>query len=204
MRRLLAAALLLAARGALAADDDFEEEEPQRSLALGPTRSASAVLSGDVGWLRSGLRVDLGLGASVDLDLRLESFALSRGLGGQNAGFAGVRYSPFDGAGFRASVTFELGLVFVPELLGTQDLFVLRGELAMGYPIERFLPYFRVAVRGIHFDATTTSGWDHDAEVGGGLERAFGKLLVGAEATSWLQPGVRGLPQWRVRAGWSF
>jgi hypothetical protein len=204
-RLLVAAALVLAARGALAADDDFEPEEaPQRSIALGPTGTGNAVISGDLGWLRSGFRVDLGVGGGFDLDVRIDSFLLQRGIGGQNAGYAGLRYSPLDGPGLRATVAAEIGIVFVPSLIGTRDNFAVRGELTVGYPVYRFMPYLRASLRGLYFDATTTSGWDHDGEVGGGVERAFGSLLVAAEATSWLQPGVRGLPQWRIRAGWSF
>ena len=206
MRRLaLAAALALSiAPPPAAADDDFEDDAPTRSLALGPVPSSTATLSVDAGWLRSGARVDLGLAVGLDLTLRGETFALHSGLDGQNAGFVGLRFSPLAGPGLRLSLSGEAGLLFVPARVGTLDVLVLRAELVVGTEALGFLPYLRAAVRGLRHDAAGYDGWDRDGEVAAGLERAVGQVLLGAEASAWIQPVVSGLFQWRLRAGVAF
>jgi hypothetical protein len=59
-------------------------------------------------------------------------------------------------------------------------------------------------VRGLRFGGNGYSGWDRNVETGAGVERAFGRLLAGAEGLLTHQPGVDPLREWRIRGGWSF
>jgi hypothetical protein len=200
--RTLALAALLAASPALAdeLDDDFGAP-PSRSIALGPVRKGGVLLSLDLGWLRSGLRGDLGLSRTLNLVARVETFALDYGFSAQNAVYAGLRWSPLGGdSTARVSVTGEVGSI----LHENQAEYVLRGEIAAGAVLSFATPYARAAVRALYFDAGDGGSYAPEGEIGLGVERNLGSILVGAEAALWLRPALDTLPQWRIRAAYEF
>jgi hypothetical protein len=209
--RALAALLLLAAApGARAAEEaawdrDFEPLPSRHSLALGPVTPGELVPSMEVGWLRSGLRVDLGMGLDFDLFVRLEGFLLHSGLKGQNVGAAGLRFSPVKEGPFRLSVALELGGIFLTSGRSTVDLAAVRGELTAGFvPFDDWLAYGRLSLRGVSTSRGVQGAWGRDEEFGAGLERVlFQRLVVAGEFYTWAREGQPGLGQWRVRVGYA-
>lgn len=202
MRTLALAAALLAASSALAdeLDEDFAPA-PTRSLALGPVRAGGLLLSVDLGWLRSGVRADLGLSGTVSLVARLDTLALDYGISAQNATYAGLRWSPLGDSTVRVSATVEGGLI----LHEAEVEYAIRGELAVGVVLERLAtPYLRFALRGLSFDAGEGGTLARDSEVAAGVERLVGRVIVGAEASLWLRPELDTIPQWRLRAAFPF
>jgi hypothetical protein len=186
--------------------DEFEEAPSGRSLAFGPVPVGETNLSLDVGWLRSGLRADIGAGFGVDLVIRVDTFLLQEGFAGQTGGYVGLRASPFEEGLFRLSLSFEVGEVIIPQRIGSVDSFVLRGDLVGGISFDTYgILYARVAFRGQHAGGYGYQAWGTDEEAGLGYElRVASKVLLGAEAFSWARPRLSGLPQWRLRVGYAF
>lgn len=212
MRALALTALLAAlpgvaraAPGADAADADFEAERGPRSIAMGPLPGGSPVFSLDAGWLRSGLRLDLGLFGGVDLVLRADGMLLYDGLRGQNGLHVGARFTPVAAeSGFRLGVEFTGGVVLVSAAAETVTMTTLRGELVLGTVFDLANVYARLAVRGVDAGVMGLPGWVRDEEVGLGVERVFfGRWVLAAEGYTWARPHHAGLGQWRIRVGFS-
>ncbi|HET9555276.1 MAG TPA: hypothetical protein VFP50_20085 [Anaeromyxobacteraceae bacterium] len=205
--RLLPALLLLLTAGTASAapfDEDFELEEAPASLAFGPLRPGHALLFAEGGWLRSGVGVGIGLGAGFDLLVRADTFLLE-GTGGQSAAYGGVRLSPFELEPFRFTATIEAGEVFIGGRGPNDDVFSLRTEVLAGVDLLRdWRLYGRGLLRYLAAAVDTSTRWTTDGELGAGLERSFGRWIVGAEVGTWLQPRQDGLVQWRLRVGHAF
>ncbi|HEX9289700.1 MAG TPA: hypothetical protein VF904_09255 [Anaeromyxobacteraceae bacterium] len=207
MRRLAPlAAIVIAAFTFGARADEFEEAPSGRSLAFGPVPVGETNLSLDVGWLRSGLRADIGAGFDFDLVIRLDSFLLQDGFGGQTGGYAGIRVSPLEDGLFRVALSFEVGEVIIPQRVGSIDSFVLRGDVAAGISLDPYgVAYARVALRGQRAGGYGYTSWGRDEEAGVGYEvRVANKVLLGAEAYTWARPKLPALPEWRLRVGYAF
>lgn len=203
MHALALTALLAALAAAPAADpdDDFEPART-RSLALGPLPAGSPLLSADVGWLRSGLRLDLGLVGAVDLVLRGEAMLLYDGLDAQNGAHLGLRFTPISEGAFRVGVELTAGQLILAGRAETVTRTALRGELVLGTLLDLGNVYARLAVRGLDPDVDGL-GWTRDEELGLGVERALGRFVVGAEGFVWARPRHGGLGQWRIRVGFA-
>lgn len=204
MRALALTALLAALPAtALAADpdDDFEPERA-RSLALGPVPSGSLLPSAELGWLRSGLRVDLGLVAALDLVLRGETMLLYDGLGGQSGAHLGLRFTPLAEGALRVGLEVTIGQLLVPARADTVTLTAVRGELVVGAVHDLGNVYARLALRGVD-PGIAGLDWARDEEAGLGVERALGRWIVAAEGYVWARPRHSGLGQWRIRVGFA-
>ncbi len=202
-----AAALLLLAAAAAGAREpaDFESEFAPPGdvrMAVGPLPPGEAALALDVGWLRSGIRLDVGLVAGVDLVFSADAFLLTDLLSGQNVARLGLRYSPLGAGAFRASLEATGGIYFLPQVLGTETSGELRLGAVAAYAVEPLgLAYVRGAGRFVRFAQGRFKGWGENAEVGLGAETRLWGVLVGAEWFSWIRPGLPALPQWRLRVG---
>lgn len=204
VRALVLTALLAALPAPAAAaplDDDFEPDRA-RSLALGPLPPGSPLVSADVGWLRSGLRLDLGLIASLDLVLRGDAMLLYDGLGSQNGAHLGLRFTPIAESAFRIGLEATAGQVILAGRAQTVTLTTFRGELVLGTLLDVGNVYARLALRGVDPDVAGL-GWTRDEEVGLGVERVLGRFLVGAEGFVWARPRHSGMAQWRIRVGFA-
>jgi hypothetical protein len=204
VRALLLTALLAALPAAAAAatpDDDFEPARA-RSLALGPLPPGSPLLSADIGWLKSGLRLDLGLFGSLDLVLRVETMLLYDGLGGQNGAHLGLRFTPIAESAFRVGLEFTAGEGLITARAETVTMTVLRGELVLGTMLDLGNVYARLGLRGLD-PGVSGLGWTRDEEIGFGVEHALGRWIVGAEGFVWARPRHSGLAQWRIRVGFA-
>jgi hypothetical protein len=200
-----AGALLLASPAAAALGEDEVPEVAPRSLAFGGLEGGQANLSLDLGWLRSGPRVDVGVAAGIDFSARLDLFLLHDPARGQAGAHLGLRYTPVADGALRLSLGVEVGGVAVPERLGNAYNFVARGELHAGYSIgSPGLAYLRLAGRGFRGGDLGDVLWRADGESGVGWELQLGRLLLGAEGFLWFRPSSHVLPQWRIRAGWAF
>lgn len=184
-------------------DDDFEPIQAPRSIALGPQPRGESLLSLDVGWLRSGLRFDLGFGAGIDLVVKADAWLLHDLLGSQDSIQVGFRVSPFPGDAFRASIEGTAGQLFLAGGRGLENMGTFRGELVLGGHFEPVLVYGRAALRALHDRTALRDAWVRDGEVGGGVEYAWRKLRVAAEAYAWARPEKPGLAQWRLRVAWA-
>ncbi len=184
----------------------FEEPPSGRWLAFGPSPLGDTNLSLDVGWLRSGLRADIGMGFDLDLVVRADTFLLQDRFAGQTGAYAGLRFSPIADDLFHLSVTGEVGEVFIPQRVSSLDNFVLRGEVTAGLELGAAgLFYVRGAVRAIRSGGYGYEVWGRDEEAGVGYEhRLMGKVLLGAEAFAWARPLLTSIPQWRLRLGYAF
>jgi hypothetical protein len=194
-------ATLPAASLAAPVDDDFEPERA-RSLALGPLPSGSPLLSADVGWLRSGLRVDLGVVGAIDLVLRADTMLLEDGLDGPSSAHLGVRFTPVAEGALRVGVEVTAGQVVVPARADTVTLTTVRGELVLGTVLDLGNVYARLALRGVD-PGVSGLGWTRDEELGLGVERALGRFILGAEGFIWARPRHSGMAQWRIRVGFA-
>lgn len=198
---VLASALLAAAP---AAGLDEAPETRARSLAFGGLETGDANLSLEVGWLRSGLRADLGVVEGLAFTARADAFLLHELLRGQNGGYLGLRYSlPADGP-LRLAVGAEAGGYFVTRGATSDRVLVFRGEVAVGLAFDFGTPLLRGAVVGLRGGDFETSLWRTDGELGLGYELQLRRLLLGVEGFTWLRSPFRPLPQWRIRAGWAF
>ncbi len=185
-------------------DEDFEPELPAPSLAFGPVREGRPTPWAEVGWLRSGIGMALGLPGSVDLTLEATAFLLHGGFREQKDVFAGVRWSPASEGLFRAGISGEAGLILFGGDAAPGSTFSLRGQLTAGLALEGIATaYVRGEIRGLSFHSLDHVGWARDEELGCGIERPFRRFVAGAETFVWARPGLRGLPQWRLRVGWA-
>lgn len=188
------------------ADADFEEDRPTPSIALGPVQRGRPFASLDLGWLRSGVRFDLGLGARIDLTLRVDTMLLYEGLDGQTGIHVGLRWSPLDDPLLRGSVQLSAGQVLVPTGGGnTVGITHVTGDLLLGTEAAGVaLVYGRVTVRGVRPGAVERSYFAREVEAGLGVERGWRRFVFGAEGFVLNRPGHAGLREWRLRAGMSF
>ncbi|WP_242360345.1 hypothetical protein [Anaeromyxobacter sp. SG17] len=184
-------------------DRDFEPEVPARSLALGPVPRGGMIASLDLGWLRSGLRADIGLASWLNLVLRADSLLLYERFGGQNGIYAGLRTSFTPQGTVRGSAELTVGQIFVPADVATANLTAIRGSVAAGLVLDWATFYGRADVRWLSGTQRAGPGWVHDAELGVGVERAIGRFILGAEGFVWARPGLSKLGQWRLRAGFA-
>jgi hypothetical protein len=209
VRPLTLIALLLALpRAALAApaakDDDFEPDEPMRSLALGPLPRAQARVSADVGWLRSGVGLGVGLGATLDLVLRLDAMPLyEEGFGGQRELQAGLRFSPIAEEDLRLTVQATGGQVFISMPAEVVSFTTVRGEILLGATFDLLSPYARLGVRALKRDVEGADAWEREEEIGLGVERVLGRFVLGAEGFVLARPHRSGMGQWRLRVGYA-
>jgi hypothetical protein len=170
-------------------------------MAVGPARTGRPTLSLDVGWLRSGLRFDLGLAHRLDLVARVDTMLLYDGVSGQNGGSLGLRATPFLWNRARLSAEGTLGQIFAPTDAWRGTFTVLRGELAAGVNAGPALLSVRGAVRALRVTAYAGTVWTHDEEAGAGVEARRGRWMAGAEAYALARPNLDTLLQWRVRLG---
>lgn len=182
-------------------DRDFEPEAPSPSIALGPVGKGDLVLSLDLGWLRSGVRADLGLGAFIDLVLRADALLLYDGFGGHDGIHLGVRFSPLSRGLLRAGAEASVGQVFVPGVRTVTNVTAIRASATAGLALDLLTIYGRGELRWLSGMKSRGPGWARDGELGLGIERAFGRFVVGAEGYVWTRAGLSELGQWRLRAG---
>lgn len=182
---------------------DFEGAEEPRHMILGSLPTGGLMVTGEVGWLKSGIRADIGLSAGFDLTLRADAFLLGDILSGQDGLSLCVRYTPPYRGLVRFAAEVGAGEVYIPQRFGMDSLFVVRGELVGALWLEDLgLPYLRASARALGFDKASHSGWGRDAELGIGWERALSrKIVVGVEGFLWFRAGLANLPQWRIRVG---
>jgi len=183
-------------------DGDFEPEL-RPSIALGPVGRGDLVASLDLGWLRSGVRADLGLGWWVDLVLRADTLLLYEQFGGHSGIHLGVRLSPVSQGLIRGGAELSVGQVFAPGENTVTNLTALRASATVGVVLDLGTLYGRGDLRWLSSMESSGSGWVRDGEVGLGVERAFGRLIIGAEGYVWTRPELSSLGQWRVRAGFA-
>lgn len=184
-------------------DREFEPEVPARSIALGPVGRGEMVVSLDLGWLRSGARADLGLASWLDLVLRADTLLLYEGFGGHSGIHLGVRVSPVSKGLLRAGAELSIGQVFVPGENTVTNLTALRASATAGMVLDLLTLYGRADIRWLSSTKASGPGWARDGELGVGLERAFGRFIVGAEGYVWTRPELSSLGQWRLRAGFA-
>jgi len=200
--------LALAFRAAAQAPEsflDFEEAVEPPHMILGSLPGGSLMVTADAGWLRSGVRADIGLSGGFDLNLRVDAFLASDLLSGQDGVSLGVRYTPSYGGLVRFAAEAGVGEVYIPQRFGMDSLFVVRGEMVGALWLgDLGLPYLRASARALAFDKTSHSGWGRDAELGIGWERPVAKIVVGIEGFLWFRAGVPDLGQWRIRVGIPF
>jgi hypothetical protein len=184
-------------------DADFDDARDAPSIALGPAGKGDVILSVDVGWLRSGARADLGITNWLDIVLRADALLLYERLRGPKGVHVGLRVVPVSSGTFRAAVEGTIGQTFVRGEIITENILTVSGQALAGavFPWAHF--YARVGVRGMS-DNDTGAGWTRDAEFGLGAERAFRRLIFGAEAFVWSRPTLSGIGQWRLRLGYAF
>lgn len=202
-------ALLAAAPGASSTDadrdfaEDFESGTP--GLALGPVPAGSVIVSADVGWLRSALRGQIGLGNAWDLVLVGDAFLLHGAFDGQNGIHAGVRLTPLQTGPFRLSIEGTVGAIFVAGRIAASNVFALRVESDAGVTFPQLgTAYVRVQLRALTDAAAGDAHWGGDAELGAGVERELGRFVVGAEGSLWTRPSLESIRQWRIRLGYQF
>lgn len=186
-------------------DDDFDPHVQPPSVALGPAPRGGVVMSAGVGWLRSDVTIQLGLGAWLDLVLRGDAMLLYDGFNAQNTFYGGLRVSPFDEGFARLTLTLEGGEIFIPVVAGSKTVPVVRGEVAAGLVLDPVTVYGRVALRGLSGkSAYDDDSWSSDTEAGLGVEgHVSRRLVIGAEVFAWSRPEADTLWQWRLRVGWS-
>jgi hypothetical protein len=184
-----------------ALEAELSEETDVPSIALGPVRRGRPMLSGEVGWLRSGLRFDLGVARRIDLVARIDTMALYDALSGQNAVAIGLRVTPFSWQRLRIGAEATIGQLFSPTDAGRGNLTALRGELTVGWLVGPAAVYARGAVRGLRVTPLAGTAWTHDEEVGAGLEGRWRRWVAGGEVFALARPGLDTLTQWRIRLG---
>jgi hypothetical protein len=180
---------------------DFAEGTP--GLALGPLPPGQFIASVDLGWLRSAVRGQVGMGRDFDFVFWVDAFLLDAAFDAQNGLHAGVRYTPLQGGPFRLTLEGTAGAVFIAGRIATSNLFALRGEATAGvsWP-DLGTVYARLQIRGLTDAAAGGAHWGRDAELGAGVERNVGRFTFGAEAFRWTRPELEGLTQWRIRVGY--
>lgn len=184
-----------------ALERELREDVSPPSIALGPVMRGRPTLSLEVGWLRSGLRFDLGVGGKLDFVARLDAMLLYDGLSGQDGMAAGLRYTPITAGPLRLSAEATAGQVFAPTEGENGRITAFRGELSAGYGWRFATAYVRGALRVLRASALLDTTWERDQELGAGLEARFRRVVVGAEGYRLSRPGLDGLSQWRLRVG---
>jgi hypothetical protein len=189
--------------GANAHDEEFAPEVPPPSVALGPTPRGGAMLALDLGWLRSGVRADLGLGATLSIFLSMDTLLLYDGFHGPSGVHIGLRTTPLQGP-FRATAEISIGEVFAPRSVSSANTTTLRLGGAAGLVTGWATVYARAALRGSAGSFESDAGWTRDEELGVGIERALSRrLVVGAEAYLWYRPGLATLGEWTIRIAYA-
>jgi hypothetical protein len=186
-----------------ALDAELDAEEPAPSIALGPARKGRPVVSLEAGWLRSGLRLDLGLVGELDLVARVEAMLLYDGFGGQNGVAAGLRWTPLVWPRARVSGEVTAGQLYAATDAASGTVTTLRAEVAGGFLLGPALAYARGSVRGLRITPLTGSSFTSEQELGVGVEAHRGRLVAGAEGFVLARPRLDALWQWRVRLGFA-
>jgi hypothetical protein len=184
-------------------DEDFEPEAGRPSIALGPARRGDALLSFRLGWLRSGVRAELGLGANIGIFVDADTLLLYEGFRGPSGVHLGLRATPLDGS-FRLTVEGSIGEIFAPRSTSNANTTALRLGGAAGVVTDWATVYARAALRGSASAFASDAGWTRDEEFGLGVERPLlRRIVVGAEAYLWSRPGLSSLGQWIIRIGYA-
>jgi hypothetical protein len=192
---------------AQSADDDFASDfrEGTIGIALGPLPPGQFIVSADLGWLRSAVRGQVGMGRDFDFVFWVDAFLLEAAFDAQNGLHAGVRYTPLQGGPFRLTLEGTFGAIFIAERVAASNLFAFRGEATAGATRASLgTVYLRFQLRGLTDAAAGDAHWGRDAEIGAGLERNVGPLTVGVEGFLWTRPDLANIRQWRLRAGYRF
>jgi hypothetical protein len=202
---LLAVPLALTALLAAGPAASDEQEVGPRSMAFGGLGSADANVYGELGWIRSGARVDVGITSSFALTVRGEGFLLHHFSQGQNGGALGLRWGSDTGGFLLGALAFEGGVYSGRDPVGTAIVYFLRGEGHLGVNLEQWgIGYLRAALRATDGGESRQSLWQTDGDLGLGWELQRGHWLGGVEGSLWIRPGLAALAQWRIRAGYAF
>lgn len=185
-------------------DPDFDPAPDVTSLQFGPVRPTRLMLSGDVGWLKSGVRFLAGAGVGLDLIGRADTFLPGVGNGGQNGLYVGLRWSSQDLDVLRLSTAFEVGEVFVAGQTADASYLSMRLEVAAGAELSGWRPYARAALAFDKASVTAGPEWFSTTELGVGLERTFGRHVLAVEGGAFLQAQVPKITTWRLRYGHAF
>lgn len=205
MQTLLLIALLAAAPAQAEHEEDFREdfEGSTPGLALGPLASGQFLASLDLGWPRSALRGQVGLGRAFDFVFWGDAFLLDDLFDQQNGLHLGLRYTPLHQGPFRLSIEGTVGAIFIADGVTTSNLFAFRGEVTAGVTRASLgTLYGRLQLRGLTDAAAGDAHWGHDGELGVGVERNLRRITVGAEAAWWTRPDLDAIRQWRIRVGY--
>ncbi len=185
-------------------DPDFDPAPNVASLQFGPVKPTRLMLTGDVGWLKSGVRFLAGAGVGLDLVGRADTFLPGVGNGGQNGIYVGARWSSQDLDVLRLAATFEVGEVFVASRTADASYLSMRFEVAAGAELSGWRPYARAAMAFDKGSVTAGPEWFTTTELGLGLERTFGRHVLGLEGGTFLQAEVPAITTWRLRYGHAF
>lgn len=185
-------------------DADFDPAPNGASLQFGPIKPTRLMLSGDMGWLKSGVRFLAGAGVGLDLIGRFETFLPGVPNGGQNGVFVGLRWSSQDLELLRLGASLEIGEVFVAGRTADASYLSMRAEVAAGAELDGWRPYGRAAMAFNKGSVTAGPEWFNATELGLGLERTLGRHVLGLEGGRFLQSEVPGITTWRVRYGHAF
>jgi hypothetical protein len=190
---------------AQSADDDFASDFRKGTIgiALGPLPPGQFIVSADLGWLRSAVRGQVGMGRDFDFVFWVDAFLLEAAFDAQNGLHAGVRYTPLTGGPFRLTLEATAGAVFIAGRVATTNLFALRTEATAGATWPNLgTVYGRLQIRALTDAAAGGAHWGRDAELGAGVERNVGRFTVGFEGSRWTRPDLEGITQWRIRVGY--
>jgi hypothetical protein len=185
-------------------DPDFDPAPNVTSLQFGPVRPTRLMLSADGGWLKSGARFLAGAGVGLDLIGRADTFLPGVPNGGQNGIYVGLRWSSQDLDVLRLAATFEVGEVFVAGQSADASYLSMRVEVAAGAELSGWRPYARAAMAFNKASVAFGPEWFNATELGVGLERTFGRHVIGLEGGTFLQSQVPNIATWRVRYGHAF
>jgi hypothetical protein len=202
---LLAVPLALTTLLAAVPAEEPEQEVGPRSMVFGGLGSADANVYGELGWIRSGARIDVGIVSSLALTFRAEGFLLHHFSHGQNGGFLGLRWSSDTGGFLLGALAFEGGVFSGRDPVGSAIVYDLRGEGHLGLNLDQLgIAYLRAALRAADGGESRRSLWQMDGDLGLGWELQVGRWLGGVEGSLWIRPGLAALPQWKIRAGYAF
>jgi hypothetical protein len=201
---------LLAASAARAAEPSGAPPPPQAelasSVAFGAVGVGDVMWRAELGWLRSGIRADIGIGFDVDIALEVDAWLLHDFNNGQKQITALARYTPLSEGSIRLAFSAGAGEVFIGSGIESFDLFQVKGEITVGLSFAPYgTPYGRVAFRGLKFNhGLSYEGWGRDEEVGLGWEVKVWRVVVAVEGYFWLRPQLDSIPQGRVIVGVPF
>lgn len=201
---------LLAVPAARAAEKEGAPPPPQAelasSLAFGAVAVGDVMWRAELGWLRSGVRADIGIGFDVDLALDVDAWLFHDLGNGHKQIVALARYTPMSEGPIRLAFSAGAGEVFIGSGVESFDLFQLKGEITAGLSFAPYgTAYARVALRGLKFNhGLSYEGWGRDEEVGLGWEVKLWRVVVAVEGYYWLRPQLDSIPQGRVIVGVPF